>query len=100
MVRTIISMSDSDKCWLDAQARASGKPMTALVREALALYRVQQENLAEPGLATLLSRTAGLRALSEAREDGLATQNRLRDEWGGTGAARPAPKGRRARKPV
>lgn len=77
MVRTIISLDPEEKAWLDEKARRSGKPMTAVVREALSRYRAQDGRRNKPALATLLDDTRGI----WKRGDGLAWQKKLRGEW-------------------
>lgn len=76
-VRTIISLDPEQKAWLDALARESGKSMTAIVREALAAYRTQQNRKRKPELEELLKQTSG----SWKRGDGLDWQRHLRGEW-------------------
>lgn len=88
MVRTLISLDDDDKAWLDEHARELGTPMTQLVREAVALYRRTKTATTQPALGELLDRTAGLRAGRGHAEDGLTTQRRLRGEWDGDFPAR------------
>ena len=73
----IISLDPEDKAWLVDKARRSGKPMTAVVREALARYREQDVRRNKPALATLLDNTRGM----WKRGDGLAWQKKLRGEW-------------------
>ena len=77
MVRTIISLEPEEKAWLDGKARRLGKSMTAVAREALALYRAQDGRRNKPALATLLDNTRGI----WKRGDGLAWQKKLRGEW-------------------
>lgn len=81
MVRTIISLADADKTWLDERARELGRPMTELVREALTLYRQHEAARGARSLGELLAQTAGMRSTSANAENGLVTQTRLRDEW-------------------
>lgn len=76
-IRTIISLDPEQKAWLDAQARDTGKSMTAIVREALAAYRTQQNRKRKPDLEDLLNQTSG----SWKRGEGLDWQRRLRKEW-------------------
>lgn len=75
MIRTLISLDEQDKAWLDRRARETGQPMTALVRDAVALYRAQSRSTGDAG--TLLERTRGL----WKQGDGLAWQRTLRAEW-------------------
>lgn len=76
MVRTIISLDDEEKAWLDSRARQKGVPMTAVVREALAAYRVTQGR-PQQDLKQALEQTRGL----WHKGDGLAWQEQLREEW-------------------
>jgi len=76
MVRTVISLDDNDKQWLDREAARQGVPMTRLIRRAVRLLR-QQGRTAGASTDELLDRTRGL----WKRGDGLRYQNRLRDEW-------------------
>jgi hypothetical protein len=77
MPRTLINLEADDKQWLDAEAKARGVSMAALVREAVHEYRVRDEAAGCPDLAQALADTAGI----WRRGDGLAWQRRLRDEW-------------------
>ncbi|MCZ8132781.1 MAG: ribbon-helix-helix protein, CopG family [Steroidobacteraceae bacterium] len=77
MVRTVVSLDPEDKAWLDARARRLGRPMTALVREAVARMRAQESESGEDTLSEVLARTHGL----SKQGDGRARQRRLRDEW-------------------
>jgi hypothetical protein len=73
MTRTIISLTEQDKAWLERRAAAEGVPMTEVVREAIRRLRQQEELSFEE----LLGRTSGLRR----KGDGLAYQRRVRKEW-------------------
>jgi hypothetical protein len=76
VIRTIISLEDEDKAWLDRRAVEEKMTMTQLVR--LALRRYRQEVEAEgPSLERQLRETAGL----WRGEDGLEYQRRVRAEW-------------------
>jgi len=77
MVRTVISLDEQDKEWLDQRAAQEGVPMTELVRRAVRLLRVHAER-DDPPLTELLRRTSR----TWRHGDGLAYQRRLRDEWG------------------
>lgn len=76
MIRTLISLDEEDKQWLDLRAKEEGKTMTELVRMAVRLYRQQHESR-EPSLEQLLQQTSGL----WKGGDGLEHQLALRDEW-------------------
>ncbi len=76
MIRTVISISEEDKKWLEERAAAEDIPMTEVVRRALHLMQ-EIEQREDPPFETLLERTQGL----WKNEDGLAYQRRVRDEW-------------------
>lgn len=76
MVRTLISLEDKDKRWLDRTAAAEGVPMTELIRRAVRLLR-EQSRIERPRLDDLLDRTSG----SWTVGDGLKYQRKLRREW-------------------
>lgn len=78
MIRTLISLEDEDKRWLDRRAKEEGATMAQVVRTAVRRYREQCEREAgEPSLEELLQRTSGL----WKGGDGLEAQLRLRGEW-------------------
>ena len=76
MVRTVISLDENDKRWLDRKAAQEGVPMTEIIRRAVRLLRGQSpaECLS---LEELLEVTHGL----WKRGDGLDFQRELRREW-------------------
>ena len=76
MKRTVISLGEEDKAWLDAAAEREGAPATELVRRAVRMLR-QQELLERQPLSELLRRTRGL----WRGADGLEYQRGIRDEW-------------------
>lgn len=76
MTRTVISLPDDQKAWLDHMARQQGVPMTRLVQRAVALLRTHME-ADTPSFDALLDATAGL----WERGDGLAWQEAQRDAW-------------------
>jgi hypothetical protein len=79
MIRTLISLEDEDKRWLDQRAKEEGMTMTQLVRTAVRRYRLQCETsgTAEPSLDQLLRQTAG----TWKEGDGLRYQQEVRNEW-------------------
>jgi hypothetical protein len=78
MIRTLISLDEEDKQWLDRRAQEKGTTMTELVRTAVKEYREQHERKGgEPTLEQLLGQTSGL----WQEGDGLAAQLRAREEW-------------------
>lgn len=76
MVRTVISLHDEDKRWLDKQSRARGISMTRLVREAVRFYKERAE-VNSSSLEQLLNATKGI----WKKGDGLKYQRRVRGEW-------------------
>ncbi|MBU1189894.1 MAG: ribbon-helix-helix domain-containing protein [Gammaproteobacteria bacterium] len=77
MPRTLINLDPEDKQWLDAESRARGVSMARLVREAVHEYRVREQAADRPTLQRALNDTAGI----WRQGDGLAWQQRLREEW-------------------
>jgi len=76
MVRTIITLDDDDKAWLDRKARAERVPMTRLVQRAV--KRLRKDSEASPSrFDALLRATAGMGKFG----DGLKYQRRLRRQW-------------------
>ena len=74
--RTIISLPNPQKQWLEDIAKREGVAMTAVVRNAVAHY---QQHLAAPldDFSALGSRLQG----SWKRGDGLTWQMQMRNEW-------------------
>ena len=77
MPRTLINLTPDDKQWLDAEARTRGVSMARLVRDAVHEYRLREQAADRPTLDQALGETAGI----WRQGDGLAWQQRLRDEW-------------------
>lgn len=75
MVRTIVSLDEDDKRWLDDEAARQGVPMTEVIRRAVKRLRSEGERTVD--FERLLAATRGI----GTGEDGLAVQGRLRDEW-------------------
>ena len=76
MVRTVISLTDDDKAWLDSRARQEGVTMTEVVRRSVRFYR----SICGPedaDFSSLLARTAG----TWEHGDALDYQRRMRAEW-------------------
>lgn len=76
MVRTLISLNDSDKRWLDQQAALQHVPMTEVVRQAVQALRAARQQ-SNDDFHALLAGTAGIWRCG----DGLAWQQNARDEW-------------------
>jgi hypothetical protein len=75
MVRTIVSLKEQDKRWLDKKAKSQNVPMTELIREAVSLLREKDSKRA--AFEKALKRSAGI----WTEGDGLAWQEKLRSEW-------------------
>ena len=77
MPKTLVNLDESDKAWLDREAHKRRVPMTELVRQAVRSFRSREQARTQPTLGAALDATRGL-----WREgDGLAWQQRMRDEW-------------------
>jgi hypothetical protein len=80
--RTLVSLPDDDKLWLDAEAAARGRPMTRLVQDAVSEYRVRSRSRRAETFDELLCATAGLFARRAGGQlDGATQQRHLRAEW-------------------
>ena len=76
MIRTVISLDEESKKWLDRQAREENISAAELIRNAVRKYRDEKKREALP-LKDLLEQTSGM----WKRGDGLTYQRRLRKEW-------------------
>ena len=77
MQRTIISLEPEERAWLAQRAQEEHVPQTEVVRRALRLYRKEAETHGPQSFEEMARLTSGIRQ----GEDGLITQQRLRDEW-------------------
>ena len=77
MIRTVISLDEDDKLWLDQHAARLRTTMTQLVRLAVRRLRSEEERLDVP-FDELLERTRGIWPAG----DGLAYQRSVRRGWG------------------
>ena len=77
VVRTIISLPEADKRWLDQRAKKQGVPMTAVIREAVELLRFRDSVERRREFEDVLKRTSGI----WTNGDGLAWQRKMRAEW-------------------
>jgi Arc/MetJ-type ribon-helix-helix transcriptional regulator len=75
MVRTVISLDEEDKRWLDEKASSEGIPMTEVIRRAV--RHLRSTEMAAGVFDELLQATSGI----GSGEDGLKVQRRLRNEW-------------------
>ena len=76
MIRTVISLDEESKRWLDQQAREENVSTAELIRTAVRKYRDDKKREALP-LNDLLKQTSGIWKAG----DGLTYQRRLRKEW-------------------
>ncbi len=73
MTRTIISLPEQDKSWLERKAREAGVPMAEIIRQAIRrMQRAEEESLDQ-----LLKSTRGV----WRKGDGLRYQRKIRQEW-------------------
>lgn len=77
MVRTVISLEEGDKQWLDRKAMEAGVTMTEIVRRAVRRLRKEDERAKQPGFGELVGAVRG----TWKHGDGLAWQQALRGEW-------------------
>lgn len=75
VVRTIISLPEKDKRWLDQRAKEHKVPMTAVIREAVRALQDQEAH--HKAFERALKRSAGI----WKNGDGLAWQRKMREEW-------------------
>jgi Arc/MetJ-type ribon-helix-helix transcriptional regulator len=73
MYRMLISLEETDRHWLEQQARETGVPMSEVVRQAI--RRAQESG--QKQMKDLLKSTKGL----WRQGDGLRYQRRVRKEW-------------------
>ena len=73
MTRTIISLAEDDKSWLEQKAKEQGVAMTHVVREAIRRLRAEES----VSFHKILKETKG----SWRNGDGLAWQQKIRKEW-------------------
>ena len=76
MIRTIVSIEDETKAWLDLKAAEEKVSRAELIRRAVRHYRKASETQAR-SFRRLLDDTSGI----WKGEDGLSYQLRIRDEW-------------------
>lgn len=73
MTRILADLPEEDIKWLDRLAEEQGKSRAAVLREAVSAYRAEDKDWLEKGF--------GLWAKYGFSEDGIAYQNRIREEW-------------------
>ena len=77
LVRTVISLHDEQKAWLDQQAALRCVSMASLIRQAVSEFRTREQRGSTPSFQELLKHTAGIWQAG----DGLEYQERIRKEW-------------------
>jgi Ribbon-helix-helix protein, copG family len=73
-MRVLIDVPDEDLEWLDRKAAEQGKSRAALVREAIAEYRVEK---GKQGIERFFGIWRGRKDIG----DGLDHQRRMREDW-------------------
>ncbi|MCF6270204.1 MAG: hypothetical protein L3J41_10860 [Melioribacteraceae bacterium] len=76
MTRTIISIPNELKIWLDDFSKSNNRPTAETIREAIYAYKKRMEIETE---VDLLSQTSGL--WKAKNKDGLEYVESLRNEW-------------------
>ena len=75
MVRTIVTIEDSDKRWLDRYSDKHGQSIAQTIRSAI---REFQKKARESGYHEALRKTAGL---FKGKDDSVSFVRKLRREW-------------------
>jgi hypothetical protein len=73
-VRTIVTLSEEDKTWLEGYSKAKGISMAEAIRRSIMRLKDQE---AQSNYQNLVMRTRGI----WRGGDGLAYQEKLRSEW-------------------
>lgn len=78
MVRTVISLDESDKKWLDSRAKEEQRTMTEIVRQAIHYYRLKGARATEgkTGFKEILRMTKG----TWSKGDAVAWVRKMRTE--------------------
>ena len=77
LVRTVISLDDEQKAWLDRQAALRRVSMASLIRQAVSEFQVREQRASTASFQEVLKQTAGIWQAG----DGLEYQERIRKEW-------------------
>ena len=78
LVRTVISLDDEQKAWLDRQAALRRVSMAALIRQAVSEFQIREQRGSAASFQEVLKQhTAGIWQAG----DGLEYQERIRKEW-------------------
>ena len=73
-IRTIVTLPEEDKKWLESYGKAHGVSVSEAVRQSIKRLK---ENKADETYSIMVKKTRGL----WKRGDGLKYQNRVRAEW-------------------
>ena len=77
LVRTVISLYDEQKAWLDQQAALRRMSVASLIRQAVSEFRIREQRASVASFQEVLKQTE---AIWQAG-DGLEYQERIRKEW-------------------
>lgn len=80
-MRTLVDIKDDQIAALDALAKAAKKPRAVIIRAAIDEYVEKNAVKAANEDTSWLDAAFGLWAKRGFKEDGLAYERRLRDEW-------------------
>jgi|CXWL01.1.fsa_nt_gi predicted transcriptional regulator len=80
-MRTLVDIRDDQIAALDALAKAAKKPRAVIIRTAIDEYVGKNTAKAANDDKSWLDEAFGLWAKRGFKEDGLAYERRLRDEW-------------------
>ena len=72
--RTIITLSDKDKAWIESYSKASGISMAEAIRQGITQLREREETNV---FQRLVEETRGI----WRKGDGLTYQEKIRSEW-------------------
>ena len=77
LVRTVISLHEEQKAWLDQQAALRCVSMASLIRQAVSEFWIREQHGSAAAFQEVLKQTAGIWQAG----DGLEDQRRIRKEW-------------------
>ena len=77
LVRTVISLDDKQKAWLDRQASLRRVSMASLIRQAVSEYQAKESRVSDVSFQEAFEQTAGIWQSC----GGLEYQVGIRKEW-------------------
>ena len=77
LVRTVVSLDDEQRAWLDRQAALRHVSRASLIRRAVSEFRMREQCGSSASFQEVLKQTVGI----WQGGDGLEYQERLRKEW-------------------